>query len=67
MTFLHAAFLAGSALVAVPIVLHLVMRRQPKQLEFPALRLLRRRQSSNRRRLRLRQLLLLAQSSAARP
>jgi hypothetical protein len=60
MTFLHAAFLAGAAAIVVPIVLHLVMRRQPKHLEFPALRFLKLRQQANRRQIQLRHWLLLA-------
>jgi hypothetical protein len=59
MTFLNPLLLAGTALVAIPIVLHLVMRRQPRRLEFPALRFIQRRHEENRRRLRLRHLLLL--------
>ena len=59
MTFLHLSLLAGSALIAVPILLHLLMRRKPKRLEFPAMRFLEMRQDVNRRRLRLRHLLLL--------
>lgn len=59
MTFVNLSLLAGAALVAVPIVLHLVMRQKPRRLEFPALRLVARRQDANRRRLRLRHLLLL--------
>ena len=65
MTFVHAFLLAGAALVAVPIVLHLVMRRKPLRLEFPALRLVRQRHETNRRRIRLRHLLLLALRMAA--
>jgi len=38
MTFVNPLLLAGTALVALPIVLHLIMRRKPKLLEFPALR-----------------------------
>ena len=38
MTFLHVAFLGGALAVAVPIILHLIMRKQPTHLEFPALR-----------------------------
>ncbi len=60
MTFLNPLFLFGAALVALPIVLHLVMRRKPKHFEFPALRFVQLRQDTNRRRLRLRHLLLLA-------
>ncbi|MGD9723268.1 MAG: BatA domain-containing protein [Pirellulales bacterium] len=60
MTFLHVAFLAGAATIAVPIVLHLIMRRQPKHLQFPALRFIRQRERANRRQVRLRHWLLLA-------
>ena len=59
MLFLHPFLLAGAGLIAVPIVLHLVMRRRPRRLEFPALRFVQRRHDTNRRRLRLRHLLLL--------
>jgi len=59
-SFLNAAFLWGSALVAVPLVLHLVMRREVRRLEFPALRFVRQRQVANRRQLQLRHWLLLA-------
>lgn len=59
MIFLHPLLLAGGALVAVPVVLHLIMRRQPRHIEFPALRFVQRRHDTNRRRLRLRHLLLL--------
>lgn len=60
MTFLHAAFLAGTLAVAVPIILHLVMRKQPRRLEFPALRFIKQRESTNRRQVKLRHWLLLA-------
>jgi len=60
MGFLTPALLAGAALVAVPIVLHLVMRRQPRLLKFPALQFVRNRQEANRRKLNFRHLLLLA-------
>ncbi|NOZ41480.1 MAG: VWA domain-containing protein [Planctomycetes bacterium] len=60
MGFLTPALLAGAALIAVPIVLHLVMRRQPRQLTFPALQFVRNRQEANRRKLNFRHLLLLA-------
>jgi hypothetical protein len=59
LTFLTPLILAGAALVAVPIVLHLIMRREPKHLVFPALRFIQKREESNRRRLRLRHILLL--------
>lgn len=64
MTFVNPLFLAGAALVAVPIVLHLIMRRKPQHLEFPALRFLQKQRDTNQRRLRLRHLLLLAMRMA---
>lgn len=65
MTFLNLSLLAGLGLIAVPIVLHLIMKRQPKQFEFPALRFVKRRQLSNTQRLQLRHWLLLALRCAA--
>lgn len=65
MGFLHALLLGGTLLAAAPVILHLVMRQQPKLLEFPALRFIRQRRESNRRRLRLRHWLLLALRVAA--
>lgn len=60
MTFLNLSLLGGTALVALPIVLHLVMRRKPRWVEFPALRFVQPRHQTNQRQLRLRHLLLLA-------
>lgn len=60
MGFLTPLLLGGIALVAIPIALHLVMRRQPKELTFPALRFVHARRDANRRRMRLRHWLLLA-------
>jgi hypothetical protein len=60
MSFLSPLLLAGTALVAVPVILHLVMRRQARQISFPALRFVQQRRESNRRKLQLRHLLLLA-------
>jgi Aerotolerance regulator N-terminal len=65
LTFLTPLMLAGAALVAAPIILHLVMRQQPKHLIFPALQFIRQRSSSNRRKLKLRHLILLALRCAA--
>ena len=62
--FLNPALLAGAALAAVPIVLHLLMRPKPRSVEFPALRLLALRKEANQRRLRVRHLLLLALRAA---
>ena len=60
MGFVTPALLAGAALVALPIVLHLIMRREAQQLKFPALRFVQQRRTVNQHRLRLRHLLLLA-------
>lgn len=60
MGFVTPLLLAGAALVVVPIVMHLVMRREAQHLVFPALRFLQQRRTFNQRRLRLRHLLLLA-------
>jgi len=60
MTFATPLFLAGTALVVLPIVLHLIMRRKPRHFEFPALRFVQKQHDTNQRRLQLRHLLLLA-------
>jgi hypothetical protein len=60
MTFIHPILLGGLVLVGVPIVLHLIMRQQPKRLVFPAFRFLKLRQRTNQRKLRLRHIILLA-------
>jgi len=60
MAFVNLSLLIGSAAVAIPIVLHLVMRRKPKAVEFPAVMFLVERKESNRRRLQLRHWILLA-------
>ncbi len=65
LTFVSPLILAGAALIAVPIILHLVMRQVPKRLIFPAVRFLRLREQANRRQLRLRHLLLLILRCAA--
>ena len=65
MEFVNPMMLAGLGLASIPVVLHLVMRARPKQVEFPALRFIRQRRESNRRRMRLRHLLLLALRVAA--
>ena len=65
MTFVNPLLLGGGLLIAVPIVLHLIMRRRPKLLEFPALRFVHKQHDANRRRLRLRHLLLLLLRAAA--
>ena len=59
LSFLTPAMLIGAALIAVPIVLHLVMRQVPKHIIFPAMRFIVRREQANRRQLQLRHLILL--------
>lgn len=65
MDFVTPALLLGAAAAAAPIVLHLVMRQQPRHLDFPALRFVQARENANRRRLKLRHLLLLLLRVAA--
>ncbi len=57
--FLNPGLLAGVLFVAVPIVLHFLLKSQPKRLPFPALRLLQNRRKQTVRRLQLRHLWLL--------
>jgi len=59
MTFIHPLLLGGLFLLGLPVVIHLIMRQQPKHLLFPALRFLKMQQRTNQRKLRLRHLLLL--------
>lgn len=60
MSFLNLGLLAGTALVAVPILLHLLLRRRPRRVEFPAVQFVHPRQVPQKRRLRIRHWLLLA-------
>jgi len=64
-SFLYPAFLVGAALVALPIVLHLMRRDVAPEVPFAAVRLLRRSPIERSRRRRLRDLLLLAARVAA--
>jgi hypothetical protein len=64
MGFVTPALLGGAALIALPIVLHLIMRREAQKLRFPALRFVQQRRNLNQHRLRLRHLLLLAMRCA---
>lgn len=58
-SFLHPWLLAGLAAGAIPVLLHLVHRRQPPTVEFPAVRYLIDTTREHQRRLKLRNLLLL--------
>lgn len=57
--FINAGLAAGVALAAVPVILHLFMKQTPKQVVFPALRLIRERQKRSRKTLRIKNWLLL--------
>lgn len=57
--FLHPWLLAGLAAAGVPLLLHLLARRQPPVVEFPAVRYLVDTTQEHRRRLRLQHWLLL--------
>src|SRR3954468_12410329 len=57
---MHPILLVGAALVGLPIVLHLIMKQEPKRLPFPAFRFLKQRLKTNQRKLRLRHFILLA-------
>ena len=59
MSLLNPALLAGLGLVAVPVILHLLLRQKPKPMLFPALRLIQKRSMQNSRRFRLRHWWLL--------
>lgn len=65
LSFLSPLLLWGTALIAAPVVLHLIMRRKPVPYLFPALRFLQQRATANRRRLRVNHLLLLLLRIAA--
>jgi hypothetical protein len=60
MAFVNLSLLAGGIFVAIPVVLHLIMRQRPKPMVFPALRFIQQRRIANQRRLQLRHWLLLA-------
>lgn len=60
MGFLSPLFLVAAAAVAVPVLLHLALRRRSRRQPFPALRYLRKAEREHASRIRLRQLLLLA-------
>lgn len=59
MSLINPAMLLGLGLVAIPVLLHFLMRARPKKLLFPALQLIQVRRKTNARRMRLRHLWLL--------
>ena len=65
MTFLNATLIFGVAAIAVPIVLHLIAKREPRKVVFPSVRFLTKRLETNRSKLRIRRWWLLAMRIAA--
>lgn len=59
MAFLNATLLLGALAAAIPLALHLLGRRQPRPVVFPAVRFLQQRLETNRRRIQVRKWLLL--------
>ena len=59
MSFLHPWALAGLAAAAIPVILHLIARREPPTVVFPAVRYLLDTTREHQHRLRLKNLLLL--------
>jgi hypothetical protein len=57
---MYTILLTGAALIGVPILLHLIMRQEPKKLPFPAFRFLKMKRRINQRKMRLRHFILLA-------
>ena len=65
MTFVNTALLFALAAVGIPIALHLIARKEPKQVMFPSVRLLTQRFETNRSKVRVRRWWLLALRIAA--
>ena len=58
-SFLYPALWFAALAAAIPIILHLIKRRESRRLTFPAIRYLRKAERRHKRQLRLRHLLLL--------
>lgn len=65
LSFINSLLLGGVTLVAVPFVLHMLMRRKPVPHAFPAMRFLQIKARETRRRLKLQHLVLLMVRVAA--
>lgn len=65
MTFLNTTLLVALAAVGIPIALHLLARKEPKQVVFPSVRLLTHHFETNRSKVRIRRWWLLALRIAA--
>jgi len=59
MNFVHLSILAGLAAATIPVLLHLMGRREPQLVDFPALRFVRQSQLEESRSWQLRHFLLL--------
>ncbi|MCA9525597.1 MAG: BatA domain-containing protein, partial [Myxococcales bacterium] len=59
MSFLAPALLIGLLAAAIPPIIHLIFRRKPKVVRFPALEFIRRSQKKTMRRFRMKQILLM--------
>lgn len=60
MNFLNVSLLAGGLLAAIPVVMHMLSRRQPKELVFPSIRFVRAAQVAAKRGWQVKHWLLLA-------
>ncbi len=59
MNFVHLSILAGLATISIPLLLHMLGKRQPKLVDFPALRFVRQTQQDHSKSWQLRHFLLL--------
>jgi Aerotolerance regulator N-terminal len=60
MGFLYPLLLGGMVAAGAPVLLHLLLKQQPKRVRFPAFLFLAQNKKTNQQKLRLRNLLLLA-------
>ena len=60
MTFLNASLVIGTLAALIPIVLHLIGKREPKKVRFPSIRFLTKRIETHNHRLKIRRWWLLA-------
>ncbi|TWU58208.1 BatA domain-containing protein [Rubripirellula reticaptiva] len=65
MTFLNATLVFGTLAAIIPIVLHLIARREPRKVVFPSIAFLTKRLETNRSKLKVRRWWLLAMRIAA--
>ncbi|MEX0979039.1 MAG: BatA domain-containing protein, partial [Pirellulales bacterium] len=59
LTFLNSPLLWGLSLAAIPLIIHLLYRRQYRRVDWAPMRYLKMSIQRNRRRIRIEQLLLL--------